>query len=285
VTVVRPPAPEPVRFEALLSLSWAVFRRNWIVALPPFIVLATYVVISALYFAGLYWWSVAHGGIAKPVPNENVFWVITGAYALLVVAAALWSFIATYAMADAAWAKGTASFGDAFAAFRTRSGAMLVAFAGVCGVVIAAVVLALPTLFLSLLAVPLVTMYVPQAVVSGRRGGFAALGESFRLVRAFFGPSAISLLVLLGIRYGIACLAGFAIVPLEFAMMPGPGHSTPHMPPIGFVVFSAATFVVALLVAEAYSGYYTIAVVGLFRALRAHPTAVEGLPASRSFSG
>ena len=162
---------------------------------------------------------------------------------------------------------------------------MLVAFAGMCGIVVVAIVIALPTLFLSLLAVPLATMYVPQAVVSGRRGGFAALGESFRLVRSFFGPSAISLLVLLGIRYGIACLAGFAIVPLEFAIMPEPGHTMPQMPPIGLAVFSVLAFVVALLVSEAYGGYYTIAVVGLYRSLRAQRVAGEGLPASRNFSG
>lgn len=266
--IVTPPAPEPIRFETLLSLAWSVFRRNWIVALPP--VIAMLIVFAAMgAFAGtVVALSLAHGGLGRGAspfgPGVVVSYLVLVA-AMLVVS--LWSFAAMYGMADAAWAKGTATFGDGFTAFRTRSGALIVAFVGFAGLGIAALVLMLPTLGLALLALPLVTMYVVPAVVSGGRGGFAAIGESFRLVRRFFGTSAIALLVLLGIQYGISFLAAFAIFPLEFAVLPGPGQTEPHVPPVGLLAVSGIGFVVALLVAQAYTGYYTIAVVGLYRSL------------------
>ena len=279
--VTPPPAPEPIRFETLLSLSWSVFKRNWIVALPP--VIAMLIVLAAMgAFAGAFIATgLARGDLERSAASPTFWPGIAVSYLVLVVVmlvVGLWSFAAMYGMADAAWAKGTATFGDGFTAFRTRSGALIVAFIGLAGVAIGAFILMLPTLGLALLALPLVTMYVVPSVVSGRRGGFAAIGESFRLVRRFFGASAIALLVLLGIQYGISFLATFAILPLEFAIIPGPGQTEPHMPPLGFILVSAIGFVVAMLAAQAYTGYYTIAIVGLYRSLFAQPSAPE--PAS-----
>jgi hypothetical protein len=281
VIVTPPPAPEPIRFETLLSLSWSVFRRNWIVALPP--VIAMLIVLAGMgAFAGaVVAAGLARGGLERSAASPTFWPGIAVSYLVLVVVmlvVGLWSFAAMYGMADAAWAKGTATFGDGFAAFRTRSGALIVAFIGLAGVAIAAFILMLPTLGLALLALPLVTMYVVPSVVSGGRGGFAAIGESFRLVRRFFGASAIALLVLLGIQYGISFLATFAILPLEFAIIPGPGQTEPHMPPLGLILVSGMGFVVAMLAAQAYTGYYAIAIVGLYRSLFAQPSAAE--PAS-----
>jgi hypothetical protein len=118
-------------------------------------------------------------------------------------------------------------------------------------------------------------MYVVPSVVSGGRGGFAAVGESFRLVRRFFGTSAITLLVLVGIQYGIGFLGAFAIVPLEFGILPGPGQTEPHLPPPGLCVVSGIGFVLAMLVAQAYTGYYAIAIVGLYRSLFGRPGAAQ----------
>jgi len=77
VTVMPPPAPEPIRFEVLLAQSWTVFRRNWIVALPPVIVLVAYLAGTGLYFGILALWALGHGGLDKPVFNEGVFLGIT----------------------------------------------------------------------------------------------------------------------------------------------------------------------------------------------------------------
>jgi len=48
VIATPPPAPAPVPLERLLSLSWALFKRNWIVALPPVI---AFVIIGAAFAA------------------------------------------------------------------------------------------------------------------------------------------------------------------------------------------------------------------------------------------
>jgi hypothetical protein len=276
---MTPPIPEPIRFETLLSLSWTVFRRNWIVALPPVIAMGLIVAGYAAFISLLIVGTLAHGGMENASPSFGGALVI--AAVLFIVAAfvvILWSYAAMYGMADAAWAKGTTTFADGFTAFRTRAGALIVAGIGVIGIAIAAVILALPTLGLAILALPLVTMYIAPSVVTGGRDGFTAIAESFRLVRRFFGTSAIALLVLLGIHYGISMLASFSILPFEFAILPTLGQTTaPHFPPISVMVLAGLWFILALLAAQAYTGFYTIAIVGLYRSLYAQPSAAPPL--------
>ena len=287
--IVTPPvpAPEPIRFEVLLSQSWALFRRNWIVALPPVIVMLVGVAATAAFIGAIVAGALAHGVLFQriaPPDGKFVTLVLTGSlvYCVVILAASLWSYAAMFGMADAVWSNGTATFADGFRAFRTRAGALIVAGIGVVGLGIVAAVLALPTLGLAMLALPLVTMYVAPAVVSGGHGGFTAIGESFRLVRRFFGTSAISLLVLLGINYGMSMIATFPLYPLEFALLPRPGESMPHVPPVGFLVAAGLWFVLAMIVVQAYLGYFTIAMVGLYRSLRAQPDAGAGPPPGRS---
>lgn len=277
--IITTPPPEPIRFETLLSLSWAVFRRNWIVALPPVIALGLIIAGYALFVGFIFIGASAHGGLQKASPSFG------GALALAaflfmveVFVVVLWSYAAMYGMADAAWAKGTATFADGFAAFRTRTGALIVAGIGMAGVAIAAVILALPTLGLAFLALPLVTMYVAPSVVTGGRDGFTAIAESFRLVRRFFGTSAIALLVLLGIHYGISLLATFAIFPLELAILPMLNSPAPHFPAVPVIALAGLWFILALLAAQAYTGYYAIAIVGLYRSLFAQPAAAAPPP-------
>jgi hypothetical protein len=141
VIVTPPPAPEPIRFETLLSLSWSVFRRNWIVVLPP--VIAMLIAFGAMgAFVGVLVVRGSARGLLEPgasPPSGVVVSYLALVVAMLVVG--LWSFAAMYGMADAAWAKGTTTFGDGFTAFRTRSGALIVAFIGMTGVAIAAFIL------------------------------------------------------------------------------------------------------------------------------------------------
>lgn|GEM_PF-1404752 len=276
--VTPPPVPEPIRFEVLLSQSWALFRRNWIVALPPVIALLIGLVCTAALVGAIVAAAVAHGLFQRyaPPPDNGFFAMLFAGiviYAVVMLAVILWSYAAMYGMADAAWAKGTATFADGFTAFRTRAGALIVAGIGVAGLALVAVFLALPTLGLAVLAMPLVTMYVAPSVVTGGRDGFTAIGESFRLVRRFFGTSAIALLVLIAINYGISMMASFPMYPLEFAFLPTAGQPAPHLPAVGFLVGAGLWFVLAMIVAQAYLGYYTIAIVGLYRSLYAQPSA------------
>ena len=276
VTPPAAPAPEPIRFEVLLSLSWTLFRSNWIVALPPVIAMLISIACTVALFAGIAADAFALGIFRPhaPPPDSGFLWMLLiGAlvYAVVLIVVSLWSYVAMFGMADAAWARGTATFDDGFRAFRTRSGALVVAGLGMVGLAFVAMILVLPTLGLAFLALPLVTMYVAPAVVSGGRDGFAAIGESFRLVRRFFGTSAIALLVLLGINYGISMVATFPLYPLEFAFLPRAGETMPHIPPIGLLAATGLWFVLSMVVAQAYLGYFAIAIVGLYRSLRAQP--------------
>ena len=262
------PAPGPIGFDTLLSRSWTLFRRNWIVALPPVIagvivILALMVLVAVFVVAALAAGGLKRGGSPVPVP------FFAGYFGIMLVAIVLylWGYTAMFGMADAAWERGTATFGDGSAAFFARAGAVFVAGIGLFGVGIAALILALPTLLLALLAYPVVTMYVMPAVVSGGRGGFEAIGESFQLVRRFPGQSIIAFLVLVAIWYGISFIGGFFVLPLEFSMLPQGSETVPHAPPIALAVICGLGYLVAMAASMAYSGFFALALTGLYRDL------------------
>jgi len=270
VSTVLPPAPPGV--DTILARSWALFKRGWIVALPPFIgtvLIMTCVIVYVLALATLGIVAVAarHSETLSPALLGTL---VIGYVALLIlsVLVALWMYAAMFGMADALWERGTTSLADGFTAFRTRGGALFVAGIGFIGLAILAVVLALPTLGLALLAFPLFTMYAVPAIVSGGRGGFEAIGESFRLVRSYFVPSLIAVLVLYGIWYGVSFLGSFAIVPLEMATLPDrPGDVTFRVPPPSLIVGAGVGYVISLVVSIAYSGFVAIGLTGLYREL------------------
>ncbi|MDB5072570.1 MAG: hypothetical protein JWM87_3681 [Candidatus Eremiobacteraeota bacterium] len=277
--------PAPIPFDTLLSRSWALFRRNWIVALPP-VIAGLITIAGAVVFAVIATVAVLASGPRHPSATLGGTFVVSYfGFVALVLVVTLWGYTAMFGMAGAAWERGTATFGDGFAAFRSRGGAVIVAAIGVFGLAIAAVILAIPTLLVSLLALPLLVMYVMPSVISGGRGGFEAIGESVRLVRRFFGPSVITLLVLLAIWYGISFVGAFFILPLEFAVMPQGADVMPRMPPIGLAVFSGIGYVLSILASMAYSGFFALAVVGLYRDLAPRaaasplPPAPAGMPA------
>jgi hypothetical protein len=279
--VIIAPPPAPIGFDTLLSRSWALFKTNWIVALPPVIagvvsVLAigvwTVVLTLAVIAASVRAHAPAAERLIVPLAASGVVLIV------LVVVLVLWSYAAMYGMADAAWARGTATFADGFAAFRTRAGALIVAMIGMIGLALAAVILALPTLLLSILALPLATMYVLPSVVSGGRGGFEAIGESFRLVRRFFGQSIVAFLVLIAILYGISLVGTVFILPLEFSVMPQ-GSELPHAPPLGLALVCGVGYLLSIVASTAYTGFYALAIVGLYRDLAPRAAAAPLPPA------
>jgi hypothetical protein len=271
--VTTVPAPEPVRFEAVLSRTWALFKHNWSIALPPVIafviiligagVLAAAAVVAAIGTAASRHAAPGGGFVAGLVLGILIFTIAA-------VVLSLWSATAMYGMADAVWTRGSATLADGNAAFTARFGAVVVACVGLIGVFFLAMILALPTLGLALLALPLVTMYVFPSIVSGRRGGFEAIGESFRLVRRFFVPSALTLLILYAIAYGLGLIGSVGIVPLEFSMM-GSKSEVPVMPPIPLLVIGGVFYLATLVISVIYSGFQALALVGLYRELIARP--------------
>lgn len=271
------PVPPPIGFDTLLAQTWALFKRNWIIALPPVIAgIAFVVTIAVLAIVAI----VASGGRHQTVASSNVLSVIVISYAVAFVvgvALSLWTYAAMYGMADAAWEHGVTSFADGWAAFRENWGRVLTAGIGMAGVALAALILAVPTLGLALIALPLFTMYVFPAAVSGGRDGFDAIGDSFRLVRRFFGQSAITALILYAIMYGIGFIGVFAIVPLEFAVIPTGHETAPRVPPIPLVLFSVAAYLIMMLVSVAYTGFVALARTGLYRDLAGR----SGVPPAR----
>lgn len=273
--MIAPPVRDPLAFDALLSSSWALFRRNWIVALPPVIAMVIAIiggVILALVAIAV---GIATGSTQQQL-NTPVIVVLAVLYIVLcvgIVALSVWAYAAMFGMADAVWERGTTTIADGNAAFRSRGGALVVAIIGLIGVGIVALILALPTLFIALLAFPLFTMYVLPAVVSGRRGGFEAIADSFRLVRAYFLPSLIAFVVLFGISYGISFIGAIPIVPLELAMLPSAGETTPNLPSIPLLIFGGVGYLIAIALQLAYAGFYAIALVGMYRSLTAQPSA------------
>ena len=117
------PAPPPLSLEALLSRTWSIFRRNWIIALPPLIAMIAIMVALVVIVIVCVAAAIAHGN-----PDHwsgGFIATLVGAYLLfivLVLAASLWSTIASYAMADGAWHRGTTSFGDGHGRVRRARG-------------------------------------------------------------------------------------------------------------------------------------------------------------------
>ena len=266
---------EPIAFDRLLAQSWALFKQNWIVAAPPLIaggvVLVTLAVLAAFAAAAL------TAGKDVNHPSGSTIVLLVGAYLLFAVVAlpaAWWAVLAQYGMADAVWLRGTTGLREGTAAFRARWAPSFVAVLGLTGLAIAALILALPTLGIALLALPLFTMYVVPSVVGGGRRGFAAISESFRLVRRFFLPSLIVLLVLFAIQFGIGMIGGIGMYPLEFSLLSSSGKDAAlQLPPLPLLVFAALFYLASLVAGIAYSGFYAIALTGMYRALAAQPQA------------
>ncbi len=262
----------PMSLETVLSGSWKLFRRNWIVALPMVFAaigffVAIVVVIAVAAVSGL------ATTAAKGVPSPGWVAALAVGYLICLVlfaVAALAATAATYGMANAAWERGTATFADGMAAAATRSGALFVAAIGFFGAAIVMLILLIPTLGIAMLALPVVTMYVFPAVVCGGYGGFEAFGESWRLVRRYLGTSAIAVLILLAMQYLITLVMYAGILPLEFGI--GAAGGSPSAPNLGaavpLLVLLGIVLLVTMALLFAFAGYHTLAIVGLYRWLR-----------------
>jgi hypothetical protein len=284
--VTTAPVPTPLALGDLLSRSWVLFKRNWIVALPPFIAgFGAMIVLMVLVVAGVMA-AIAHG---TPEHWSGGFIAsLIGGYVLFLafaIFAAIWATVAMFGMADAVWARGSTTLADGMAAFGARGGAAIAATVGFCGLLVVALVLMLPTLGLSVLALPFATMYMYPAVVTGRVGGFESIRESFQLVRRFFGASVVVYLVLYAIQYGISLVMIVAIVPLEFSTIPLGSDTQVRMPPIPLLGFSGAVYAATLLALIAYNGFHSLALVGMYRdlmSLPSHQALPSGAPLTAS---
>jgi hypothetical protein len=274
--VTTPTPADPTRTaEAIFARSWALFRKNWILAVPPVItgVITVVAVFPLLWLiADAVFAHVGDAAKVTTVPAATLpatFLPLTAFVGVVLVAVTLWCYAMMYGMADAAWARGTTSLGDGFAAFRRRAGALFVAGIGALGVAFAALILALPTLGLAVIALPVVTMYIMPSAVAGRRSGFAAVGESFRLVRRSLGRSALVMLCLYAIMYGISLVGGLALFPVQLAVIPSGPDATLQPPPLALMVVCGGVYLVFMLASMAFKGFYALVIAGLYRSLAA----------------
>lgn len=277
-TATPPPPPTgPVAFDKVFAQSWAVFRQNWTIALPP--VIAGVVIVAGVIVFLVVIAAAAFAAATGHAVSSAIGAMVLGycAFLVLAVLVSLWAYVAMFGMADAAWTRGTATFADGFAAFRTRGLATFVAWIGIFGLALAALILALPTLGISLLALPVFAMYVMPSVIAGGRGGFEAIGESFRLVRRFFGQSAITMLILLAIAYGISMIGGIALYPVETSAIQ-PGGTSFHVPPFPLLFGGGLVYLLSLIVTTAYYGFVATVLVGMYRDLVSQPEPIPAPP-------
>ena len=262
-----------LKLEAILNRSWRLFRDNPIAAVP----IAAYTAVLVVLFAAAGAAAVvavanASAGGTHDLP-PSILAPIFGAWCVACVAggvASAWIYAATYGLANALWVRGAATMSDGIVAARQRGGAVFVSLIGFAGLSIAAVVLALPTLFLSFLALLLFTMYAFPAAVGGGRPGFTAIRESMLLVRHAFGTSAIALLILWAIQQGISLLALPFLLPLQFSFMMSAANNdkSPHVA-VWQIALAAGGYILIIFASCAYVGFMAIVQTGLYHTLSA----------------
>ena len=199
--------------ENVFARAWDLLTKNWVIVVPGVVVgLIVGVVIGILVPPQPYGDPTTTGGtLARAAAGA-----VSGAIAAVV---GLIGFIVTQCytagMAGAAWRTGTATLRDGSAAVNEDAGNVFVAAIGIALLAILAAILIPFTLFLSIFAFYLLTLYTIPAAVVGNRRGFAAIRESFTLARARFGPTLIIAIVLAVLNF-IAGLIGlaFAFVPI-----------------------------------------------------------------------
>ncbi len=240
---------EPEAVDNIIVRSWRVFRANPIVIVPG-VVFGFVTGILAELFA------------PAPVPADAAFsWALVAANLPPVVVAVLITLVAyvatvafTTGMAAAAWRNGTTTIADGVDAFRRDGGHVATATLGLIGIFVVALVLAIPTLLLSIFAAIVFFMWAMPAAVVDDMPGFAALGTSLRIAKR---------------RFGVSVLIAVGIAALETAVGVVSG-ALAHIPFLGPVVQA--------ILDQAAVAFATIVVVGEYINLRSAETPVPFVP-------
>ncbi len=202
--------------ENIFARSWQLLTRNWIIIVPGIIVgVIVGVVNDLLVPPQTYGDPTTTGGVVSQGIAHTVGGITAGAIG---IAGFVITQCYTVGMAGAAWTRGRTSLRDGAAALRDDAGNVLVTGIGLFVLGLIAVVLAIPTLGISLVVYYLFMLYAMPSAVVGNHGGFSAIGESVAITRAKFGTTLI-----IGIVLGvIAALAGVVALVFAFAPLLGP---------------------------------------------------------------
>jgi len=231
--------------ESTFSRSWELLTKNWVIIVPGLVIgfivgIIDYLVVPHTDAGGssvVTGMAAAGGGLVAVIVN-----VVGEIVALCYVTG----------MAGAAWRRGKAELSDGSAAFQRDAGNTFIAMIGLFVVFIIAVILAIPTLTISLWLALYFFIYTFAAAIVGERPGFAAMADSFRISTKRVGPTLI-IVVIIAV---IAVLSGIVGAVLSFIPFLGP--------------------IAAAVLSEIVLAYVTLVVVGEYLALRDVP----GVPPS-----
>jgi hypothetical protein len=275
--VIAAPAPEPkVNISEIFSRSWVLLRANPIVLAPLLIPLLVFVVV-ALVVAAIVIAVIAHGDAsswprvtsAKGLPSAPILCGVAAMY-IAGIALEIALFAGLYGLAAAAWTRGTATAADFWRAAGTRFWPTCASIVGFIGLGILAVLLVIPTLGVAFLALPLFTVFVFPAVVAGGRGGFAAIGESIRLVRANLLTSVLTVVLLYAVNYLGSFIVFPFIVPLQLSFMSSASesHGTFVLPAAWQVELAVFGYFLTTIITVGVFAFGSIVQTGMYLTLR-----------------
>jgi len=228
-----------VQFQSVghvFSRSWTLLTNNWALLIPGLIIgIASGIVVTLLT-------PHADAESAPGILGQLALGVLAGIIGLL---AQIATTAYTTGMAGGAWATGKTSLADGRRAFSRDGVNVFIAMIGLGVLGVVAIVLSPFTLFVSVLAYYLFTLYTMASVVVGERPGLRALSESFSIAIERFFPTLL-IAVLLGVVY---VLVGVFASLLSFAPFVGP--------------------IVSAVIVQCVTAYATLVIVGEYLELRA----------------
>lgn len=219
----------------VFARSWQLLFRNPEIAVPGFV---------AALLAGIVQYALEPS--AESVSGNITSRLLQGLVQILV---SILQIAYTTGMADAAWQRGVATFGDGARAFRRDGGHVFVAMLALFALGVVAAMLASYTLWLSLVAYVFFCIYTMASAVVGERTGLRAVAESAEIAYRRWWPT---LVIVLGI-------VAFTAV---MAMIAGLLAATPLLGPF-----------LAEIVTQAFIAYIVLVLVGEYRLLRVAPSA------------
>lgn len=238
------------------SRAWQLLTENWILIVPGIVVgIVAAVLIGVLTMSGVV---VGAGAASLGAGTAGLGALMLSGLAAAVIGALAFVVTTAYTtgMADAAWRTGRATLADGTEALRTRGADVLLAGLLLLLLCFVALLLSIPTLFLSMLAFSLFFLYAFAAVIVGRAPGAQALAESCRIALANFGATALVVLLLI-----VAAFVGAAV-----------GGLFRNVPFLGPIVQYVIQYVIL--------AYTTLVIVGEYLKVRGTSAAMAGTPPS-----
>jgi len=230
--------------ENIFARAWDLLTRNWTIIVPGIVVGLIVGIVSGLYSLTQPYTYGDPSGSAMSFAYGIGGFVSGVILAIVAIAGYIVTQCYTAGMAGAAWQRGRATLADGAQAVNEDGGNVLTAAIYLFLFGILAIVLAPFTLFLSVFAFYLFTLYTIPAAVVGNRRGMDAIRESFAIARARFGTTLI-----IGILLGLLQLVGRLIAHIfSFAPLLGP--------------------IIGAIIAQVVVAYAVLVIVGEYLVLR-----------------